>query len=227
MIRLAVGLPAGEVAVSAEVERPAAPVWAALALAHGAGSGMDHPFLLGFAEAVREAGVGTMRFAFPYREAGRRMPGPAAHALATWEVAMAELERSFPGVPHVAAGRSYGGRMASMAAADGRIAPDALVYLGYPYHPPGAPERTRGDHLASIGAPQLFVSGTADPFVQPAEDFGRAVGSSPDAEIVWIDGGGHAFEVKGRPRAADEAGARLAAVVLPWLRARLRDTGAA
>lgn len=221
MTRIPVDLPAGRVTVSAELTRPVAAPWAAMVLAHGAGAGMDHPFLRGFADSLGGAGVATLRFTFPYREAGRRMPGPAAHAIATWEAATGELARALPGVPQVAAGKSYGGRMASMAAAEGRIAPAALVYLGYPYHPPGKPDATRGAHLRDVAAPQLFVTGTADPFVQPGEDFARAVEVSPDAEIVWIDGGGHSFEVRGRRRAPEEVGADLAAVVVGWLRSRL------
>ena len=102
----------------------------------------------------------------------------------------------------------------------GVIAPGALVYLGYPFHPPGKPEATRGAHLAQIAAPQLFVEGTADPFIQPVDEFQAAVGASPDAEIVWIAGGGHSFEVRGARRPADDVGADLVASVLPWLRAR-------
>jgi predicted alpha/beta-hydrolase family hydrolase len=217
---IAVPLPAGEVTVSAEFEPAlAGEPWAALALAHGAGAGMDHPFLVSFASALRAQSIATLRFAFPYREAGRRMPGPAAHAIATWAAVMPELARTAPGVPLIAAGKSYGGRMASMAAADGVIDPAALVYLGYPFHPPGKPEAPRGEHLPRVTAPQLFVEGDADPFIQPLEQFEAAVATSPDAEIQWIPGGGHSFEVKGRRRPADVVGAELAAsVVVPWLR---------
>ncbi len=223
MTRVTVALPAGEVTVSARLERPdSGDAWAALALAHGAGAGMDHPFLVGFAAALRAGGVATLRFDFPYREAGRRMPGPAVHALATWLAVMTELAGALPGVPRVAAGKSYGGRMASMAAADGLIAPAALVYLGYPFHPPGKPEATRGAHLARVAAPQLFVEGTSDPFIQPVADFEASVATSPAADIFWVEGGGHSFEVRGAKRDPHEIGASLAPPVLAWLRARLR-----
>lgn len=222
MTRIAVTLPSGEVTVSAALERPTADAWAAVALAHGAGAGMDHPFVVGFAAALRAEGVVTLRFLFPYREAGRRMPGPAPHAIATWTAVMAELERSVPGIPHVAAGKSYGGRMASMAAAEGAIAPGALVYLGYPFHAPGKPESPRGEHLARVAQPQLFVEGTVDPFIQPIAQFEAAVATSPDAEIAWVEGGGHSFEVKGTRRSPADVGAGLAAgIVAPWLRARV------
>lgn len=218
---LAVSLPSGDVQVAAAFEEAATAPWAALALAHGAGAGMDHPFLVGFAAAMRDAGVATLRFEFPYRAAGRRMPGPASHAIATWQAVSRVLAAATPGLPQIAAGKSYGGRMASMAAAEGHIEPDALVYLGYPFHAPGKPDAERGDHLARITAPQLFVEGTMDPFIDPIERFEAAVATAPDAEIAWVPGGVHSFEVKGVKLAADDIGAELAAsITLPWLRRR-------
>lgn len=219
--RLAVPLPRGEATVTLAWEEPAADAGGVVVLAHGAGAGMDHPFLVGFAGALRAAGFATVRFSFPYAEAGRRMPGPAAHAVATWAAVATEVARVRPQDAWVAAGKSYGGRMASLAAADGLIAPAGLVYLGYPFHPPGVPGRTRGEHLARVRPPQLFVEGGADPFIQPTGDFTAAVATSPDAEIVWIPGGGHSFEVAGARRAPEEVGGDVAASVLPWLRARI------
>lgn len=215
--RFSVELPAGTVEVSCAAVVPAG-AWAAVAIAHGAGAGMDHPFLVGFADALADEGLATLRFTFPYVEAGRRMPGPAGHATATWRAAMAVLSEAVPGVPAVAAGKSYGGRMASMAAASAEIDPAALVYLGYPLHPPGHPEKLRAEHLGAIAARQLFLSGTSDPFVQPADQLERAVAACQAAHLQWIDGGGHSFEVKGRKRPADEIGAALGPVVAAWLR---------
>ncbi|MGA7147934.1 MAG: alpha/beta family hydrolase [Microbacterium sp.] len=215
--KFAVELPSGAAEVSADLVRPA-DAWAILALAHGAGAGFRHPFLTGFSRGLAVEGVATLRFNFPYLEAGRRMPGPAAHAIATW--ATAEAAAAEHGLPVWAGGKSYGGRMASMAAAEGRIAPAGLVYLGYPLHPPGDPAKTRTAHLPDVVPPQLFVAGSNDPFIQPVEQLEAAVESCRDAEILWIDGGGHSFEVKGRKRAADEIGAGLAALVAAWMRRR-------
>ncbi|RZI87109.1 MAG: hypothetical protein EOO67_14780 [Microbacterium sp.] len=145
------------------------------------------------------------------------MPGPAAHAIATWEAVAVEAGRIAPGARFVAAGKSYGGRMASMAAADDRIAPDALVYLGYPLHPPGDPTKLRAAHLPSIRARQLFVEGTRDPFIQPLTDFEAVVATCASAEVMWVDGGGHSFEVKGRRLAPEQVGASLAAPVRDWI----------
>ena len=221
MTALDVALPSGAVRVTTAWEEPAAAPRAVVALAHGAGAGMDHPFLVGFAAGLRSEGFATLRFAFPYREAGRRMPGPAPHAIATWAAVAAEVARRAPDMPFVAAGKSYGGRMASMAAAEGSIDPAALVYLGYPFHAPGKPDRPRGDHLSRVAAPQLFVEGDADPFIQPIADFEASVAASPHAEIVWIPGGGHSFEVKGQRRPPDEVGAAVAPTVAEWLRTRV------
>lgn len=215
--RVPVALASAQVDVSLEFECPP-DAWATIAVAHGAGAGYRHPFLLGFSRGMIAEGVATARFNFPYVEAGRRMPGPAAHAVATWTAVMASLVDG-PG-PVWAAGKSYGGRMASMAAAEGEIDPAGLIYLGYPLHPPGDPTKARVAHLLAVAQPQLFVEGTTDPFIQPLDQLEDAVASCQDAEIAWVDGGGHSFEVKGRKRPADVIGADLASSVAGWMRRR-------
>ena len=217
---LSVALPSGPVEVSAAYARPDG-AWATIAIAHGAGAGYRHPFLLGFARGMRDEGVATLRFNFPYVQAGRRMPGPAAHAVATWTAAAAFARERSDGAPVWASGKSYGGRMASMAAEEGAIAPAGLVYLGYPLHPPGDPSKARVAHLPSVTQPQLFVEGTNDPFIDPHAQLEEAVASCQDATIEWIEGAGHSFEVKGRKRPADEVGAELAPLVAAFLRARV------
>ncbi|MCD2496939.1 alpha/beta hydrolase family protein [Microbacterium nymphoidis] len=206
-------LPTGaEVEVHIAVE-PAPDARATMILAHGAGSTMDHGFLVGLATALRAGGIATVRFNFPYVEAGRRMPGPAAHALATWGAVAAHVRsRSDLTGPVWFAGRSYGGRMASMAVADG-LATSGLVYLGYPLHAPGKPESPRAEHLSKIAQPQLFISGTRDPFVDPHAQLEEAVSACSDARLHWVEGGTHGFEVKGNKRPADVIGAELASIV--------------
>ncbi|MET0813524.1 MAG: alpha/beta family hydrolase [Microbacterium sp.] len=218
-MRIAVELPAGAVDVSAELETPESPS-AVVAIAHGAGAGYRHPFLLGFARGLRDEGLATLRFNFPYVEAGRRMPGPAAHAVLTWRAVERALDARLPALPIWASGKSYGGRMASMAAAEGVIAPAGLVYLGYPLHPPGDPAKARVAHLPDVVPPQLFVEGTNDPFIDPHTQLLDAVATCRDAEIAWIEGGGHSFEVKGRKRPADQVGEELAPLVAEWIRKR-------
>ncbi|QNA92246.1 MULTISPECIES: alpha/beta family hydrolase [unclassified Microbacterium] len=214
MTDIRVELPTGTTTVSAD--------WspgdgrAIVAVAHGAGTGKDHPFLTGFTDALGERGFSTLRFNFPYVEQGRRMPGPAAHAIATWNAVVAFARAHDAEAPVWAAGKSYGGRMASMAVADG-LEVDGLVYLGYPLHPPGRPEKPRVEHLPAIDVPQLFVEGTNDPFIQPIPQFQEAVASCRDARVEWIEGAGHTFEVKGRKRPAAEIGASLAPVVAAFI----------
>ncbi|MEV4688782.1 alpha/beta family hydrolase [Microbacterium sp. LWH3-1.2] len=215
--RISVPLPNEGVEVSADLVMPSS-AWAFAAVAHGAGAGYRHPFLTGFADALAQEGVATLRFNFPYVEAGRRMPGPAAHAIATWAAVHAELAERAVGAPVFAIGKSYGGRMASMAAAEGVIDPAGLVYLGYPLHPPGRPDKARTAHLPDVPQPQLFVEGTNDPFIDPHEQLEEAVASCRIADIAWIDGGGHSFDVKGRKRPAADIAADLARGVAEWLR---------
>jgi predicted alpha/beta-hydrolase family hydrolase len=215
-VRIRVRLPAGEVSVSGDYVAPVG-ARAVLAVAHGAGAGREHPFLAGFARGIRDHGIATLLFDFPYRAAGRRMPGPAAHAVATWRAVQEWLTERSAGTPMWAAGKSYGGRMASMAAAEGAIAPAGLVYLGYPLHPPGDPAKARVAHLPDVLQPQLFVEGTNDPFIDPHDQLEDAVASCRDARIAWIEGGGHSFEVKGRTLPADAIGAGLAPLVAAFV----------
>lgn len=217
--RIPVVLPAGAVEVSAAWARPA-DARAAVAIAHGAGAGYRHPFMIGFARGLRAEGLATLRFNFAYSEAGRRMPGPAAHAVSAWTAVEAWIAGRAPDLALWAAGKSYGGRMASMAAAEGAIDPAGLVYLGYPLHPPGEPAKARVAHLPAIRQAQLYVEGTNDPFVDPHAQLDEAIASCQDATLRWIEGGGHSFEVKGRKRPADEIGAELAPIVAEWIRAR-------
>ena len=216
-VRLPVALPTGASEVSG-LWSPAPRPGPMIALAHGAGAGMDHPFLVGLTEALVDEGVSVLRFVFPYVEAGRRMPGPAPHAVATWAGVEAWLAAAHPG-PYAAVGKSYGGRMASVATAEGVIAPAGLAYLGYPLHPPGRPDRPRVDHLPAIAVPQLFVEGENDAFIQPRDQFDAAVASCRNARVEWIAGGNHSFEVKGARRPADQIGAGLAPIVAAFARA--------
>jgi predicted alpha/beta-hydrolase family hydrolase len=124
---------------------------------------------------------------------------------------------SAPGV-FVAAGKSYGGRMASVAASEGLLSPAGLVYLGYPLHPPGRPDKPRVEHLPQVEPPQLFVEGENDPFVDPHAQLAEAIASCVDARVHWIAGANHSFEVKGARRPADEIGAGLAPVVAEFVR---------
>ena len=170
---------------------------------------------------MRDQGVATLRFNFPYVEAGRRMPGPAAHAVATWAAALAFARRALGhgaalGVrqvlrwPHgIDGGR--GGRRSPRPASS----TSATRCI-----PPATRPRRASRTCRPCRQPQLFVEGTNDPFIDPHSQLEQAVGSCQDATVAWIEGGGHSFEVKGRKRPADEVGAGLAPLVAEFLRAR-------
>jgi len=167
---------------------------ATLLLAHGAGAAMDSPAMNAIAEALAEVGLGTVRFEFAYmaaRRNGRRRPPPRAEMLrAEYLGAVAALGA---GPPLLIGGKSMGGRVASMIAdglyRDGRTA--GLVCLGYPFHPPGKPDRPRTAHLEILETPTLICQGTRDRFGTRAEIEGYAL--SPRIEFHWLEGGDHDF----------------------------------
>jgi hypothetical protein len=132
-------------------------------MAHGAGAGMSHPFMVAVATGLRERGLATLRYQFPYMEQGSRRPDAPALAHATVRAAVAEATRLVPGLPLVAGGKSFGGRMTSQAQA---IAPLAgvrgLAFLGFPLHPAGKPSDVRAQHLFDVRIPMLFLQGTRD-----------------------------------------------------------------
>jgi predicted alpha/beta-hydrolase family hydrolase len=190
---------------------------ATLVLAHGAGAGMEHPFMTGFARAIADDGVATMRFNFLYMERGRRSPDPERVLREAWLAAFESATASAGGRPVLAGGKSLGGRIASMCVADGMPAA-GLVFLGYPLHPPGKPERIRDEHLDRIAVPMLFLHGTGDPFAQPAL-LARVVKRLGDrATLVDVEGGDHSFNVRGRRADAREVGASLATLAVPFVR---------
>jgi uncharacterized protein len=164
-----------------------------LLLYPGAGSDRNHSSLRRIEEQVgRDADV--HRFDFPYRRAGRRAPDRAPTLMASIRQDLAGFGRRRG--PIVMGGRSMGGRMASMVAADvdggGPVARLAgLVLISYPLHPPGRPDRLRVDHLSAIHVPCLFVSGTNDPFGSPAELEHYASIIPALVEHVWIERGRH------------------------------------
>jgi uncharacterized protein len=207
--------------VSGVYSRPADAA-ATIVVAHGAGAGMEHPFLSGFTRAMHDLGYATLRFNFPYREAKRRFPDRPPVAIATWRAALAAAaERAGVGnvgEPIWASGKSFGGRMASMAVAEGMPAA-GLVYLGYPLHPPGKPEKLRDEHLYGLETPMLFLQGTRDTFA--TRELLEAVVSriGPAATLQWCEGGDHSFAVAGTKRSAEEVGASLAGPVAAFLRA--------
>jgi predicted alpha/beta-hydrolase family hydrolase len=190
---------------------------ALLVLAHGAGSGMRSPFMAGFAEAIGRVGVATLRFEFPYMRAGRRTPDRPQVLLNAWGEAFAEGMERAAGRPVFAGGKSMGGRIASMAAAEG-MAAAGLVFLGYPLHPPGRPDKIRDAHLDAVPVPMLFLQGSRDTFARPDLLAGVIARLGPRAEHVEVAGGDHSFRVPGGPREGAAIGASLAEPAAAFIR---------
>jgi hypothetical protein len=207
---------AGKGEVSAAFARPARSL-ATLVIAHGAGAGLDHPFLVGFARAMNDEGVATMRFNFPYMEAGRRSPDAAPAAVGAWRAAFDVAVKRSGKRPVFVSGKSYGGRIASMAVAEG-VPAAGIVFLGYPLHPPGRPERIRDEHLYAIQVPMLFVQGTGDAFADPTLLAGVVKKLGRKATLHPVEGGDHSFNVRGAKRDARTVGASLAPVVEAFIR---------
>ena len=190
---------------------------AVVVLGHGAGSGMGSPFMAGIAGALTGLGLAVARFDFPYMHAGRKAPDRPPVLLETWLLARAAVAERAGGLPLVAGGKSLGGRIASMAVAEG-MAAEALVFLGYPLHPPGRTDKLRRDHLGAIAAPMLFLQGSRDAFARP-DLLAETMASLGDrATLVEVEGGDHSFRVPGGSREGAAIGAGLAPVVADFVR---------
>lgn len=188
---------------------------AAVVVAHGAGAGIDHPFMAGFARELGAQKVASVRFNFPYMQRGRRSPDPEPTLRAAW-LAVFDAAAKRLDVPVIASGKSLGGRIASLCVADGMPAA-GLVFLGYPLHPPGKPERIRDEHLYRIGVPMLFLQGTGDAFAQPALLANVLEKVGDRAELRVIEGGDHSFNVRGAKRDPREVAADLARMAIPFI----------
>ncbi len=170
----------------------------AVLLAHGAGADMNAATLTTVADALADAKVPSLRFNFPYRGAGRRAPDRAAVLEAAVREAVRELARrtKLPPERLVLGGRSMGGRVCSMVAADADA--DArvlgLVLLGYPLHPPGRATQLRVEHFARLRMPALFVSGTRDAFGTPAELQRETTRLKGPVSFHWVETGDHGFK---------------------------------
>jgi predicted alpha/beta-hydrolase family hydrolase len=195
---------------------PAAEPRALAVLAHGAGACMRSAFMEGIAAALPPLGIAVLRFDFPYMVAGRRAPDRPPVLLQTWRRARELGAAQAPGLPLVAGGRSMGGRIASMAVAEGMPA-DGLVFFSYPLHPPGKPEKLRDAHLSDVAVPMLFIQGTRDPFARP--DLLAAVLARLDerAQLLSIEGGDHSLRTPGGPRDGAGIAARLAPAVAEFV----------
>lgn len=197
---LRIEVPEAGLTVSARLDGPVGkgPL---LALGHGAGAGMDHPVLGAFADAFAARGIATLRYQFPFMERkGGRGFGRDAPAVAggTVAAAVAEAHRHAAGRPVLAGGHSYGGRMTTLAAAEGRLGGvAALVLLAFPLHGAGRPATDRAAHLADLPLPMLFVSGDRDAMAAPGL-LEQAVSAAADARVVRVPGADHGWKAPKR-----------------------------
>jgi predicted alpha/beta-hydrolase family hydrolase len=188
----------GDTTVSALLDRPDAP-GAGYVLAHGAGAGMTHPFMARAAQALTARNIATLRYQFPYMERGSKRPDVPKLAHATVRAAVAEAQRALPGLPLLAGGKSYGGRMTSQAQAASPLPGVAgLVFLGFPLHPAGKPSIERAQHLAQIGIPMLFVQGTRDELADVSLIESTVAALGRRATLLWVPDGDHSFKVPAR-----------------------------
>jgi uncharacterized protein len=213
----------GGTAVSGLLVRPAG-ARALLVLGHGAGAGMRHPFMERVAAELAARDIATLRYQFPYMEAGRKRPDPPGTAMAAVRAALAAGAREHPDLPLFAGGKSFGGRMTSRALAeeadgggddrpDAGDAPDSpavdtaavrgLVFLGFPLHPAGRPSTARAEHLAAVRRPMLFVQGTRDALAELPLVRGVVDGLGGLASLHVVDGADHSFHVLKRSGRSD------------------------
>lgn len=177
---------------------------ACLILAHGAGAGMNHPFMQGVAEGLGLREIATLRYNFPYMERGSKRPDtpPVAHAAV--RAAVATAAKLTPNLPHFAGGKSFGGRMTSQAQA-GHPLPNVvgLAFLGFPLHPAGKPSEERARHLAAVRVPMLFLQGTRDALAD-RRLLTATVEQLPSATLRLFEHADHSFHVPSRTGQTDQ-----------------------
>jgi predicted alpha/beta-hydrolase family hydrolase len=177
-------------------------------LAPGAGADRDQATLVALDAGLSGAGMKVERMDFPYRRAGRKAPDRPPVLVAAVQEAAAELAESCAAV--VAGGRSMGGRMCSVAVAEGRVPKGAgLLLISYPLHPPGKPDNLRTEHFPQLAVPCLFISGRRDAFGTPAELEAATAAIPGPVTHHWVDGKDHAL------RGVDGL---ICEVALDWLR---------
>ncbi len=206
---------AGE--VSSILMRPPGAQWL-LVLAHGAGAGMRHPFMTALARELAAEKIATFRYQFPYVENRRKAPDRPPTLTATVAAAVQSAHAALPDLSLLAGGKSMGGRMTSTAASENLI-PDVrgLVFFGFPLHPPKQPATKRGDHLAKVTQPMLFLQGTRDDLAELKllTPICKELGSLATMHI--IEGADHSFHVlKSSGKSDAEALRELAHTTAEW-----------
>ena len=188
-------------------------------LAHGAGAGMEHPFMRATAAQLGALGIATLRYQFPYLERGAKRPDPPPVCHATVRAAVTEARRRAPAAALFAGGRSFGGRMSSQAQALEPLPQvRGLVFLGFPLHPAGRPGVERAAHLARIGIPMLFVQGRRDALAEAPLLEQVLQQLDPRASAHWIAQADHSFHVAARSGRTDaDVLCELLAAAAAWM----------
>lgn len=165
-----------------------------MTLAHGAGAGMNHSFMIALAQSLAEAGIAALRFNFPFAENKKGRPDTPAVAHQAVEAAILRSQKLFPELPLFVAGKSFGGRMSSQyLAANPDNAVKGIIFYGFPLHPPGKPSIERAEHLKDVRSPMLFLQGSKDEFAT-GELITQVCSSLPHATLIKIDGADHGFK---------------------------------
>ena len=179
--------------VSAELIAPEQPK-AIVALAHGAGAGMNHPFMTALANELGRLNIATLRFNFPFTEQKKRRPDFPAVAHKTIEVAINNAHELFSNIPLFVSGKSFGGRMSSQYLSKSQ--PDfvkGIIFFGFPLHPPGKLTVDRAEHLKDVRVPMLFLQGTRDELAV-WNLIEKVTGELSVATLVKLEGANHAFK---------------------------------
>jgi predicted alpha/beta-hydrolase family hydrolase len=172
---------------------PAKPI-CLLTIAHGAGAGMQHPFMEALATSLAEAGIASLRFNFPYMEQKKGRPDSPAVAHATIAAVTERAQKLFPALPLFVSGKSFGGRMTSQYVSGGAATDiKGIIFFGFPLHAPGKPSIERGDHLKKIKIPMLFLQGSRDEFAT-WDLIQKVCASLRTAKLVRIESANHSFK---------------------------------
>ena len=194
---------------------------ACFVLAHGAGAGMRHPFMEKLANDLALRRIATLRYQFPYMERHGKRPDTPAVCHAAVRAAVASASGLVPGLPLIAGGKSFGGRMTSQAQAKGPLpGVRGLVFLGFPLHPPKQPSDARGEHLAEVQIPMLFLQGARDEFAELTllNPLAKRLGSR--ATLCLLRDADHSFHVPARSGVNDaQINAEMLATLANWVEA--------
>jgi uncharacterized protein len=179
--------------VSAEYFLPESPI-AIMALAHGAGAGMNHDFMIRISNSLAELGIATLRFNFPFMENKKGRPDSPAVAHKAIEAAIKQAQQLLPSVPVFASGKSFGGRMSSQyLATQPSTEVKGIIFYGFPLHQSGKPSIERSEHLKEVKVPMLFLQGTRDELAS-FDLMKKVCASLKLATLVPIEGANHAFK---------------------------------